>query len=291
MLTIQKKNLVIIIVNYCSSPEIKNFLSSYKSPKKIQTRFVIVDSFYSDYEFKKLYKVVNENSQLDIDLLKSNKNIGYAGGNNKAYNFILKNNIKGNILIINPDIKINSSSIEKLYETLKNKIVIASPRTFNDSNLHLYDTVKLNGFITEYKNILKNGIYETDYSPGSCLMISRFFLENYNFKELFKSEYFMYWEEVDLCLKIRELKFKCVCNNTSFAYRKNNPPTASISQTYFMLKNSFRIKKYYPNNFNKVDHIMYVIRFFLISIKYSYKLKNIKILNSFYKGLIDGFKL
>lgn len=287
----EQRNLIIIIVNYKSFVKVNEFLREYKTPVGIITRFVIVDSFYDLEEQNNIEKIVDKNNHLIINFLKSKENLGYAGGNNKAYDLILKNNWKGNILILNPDVQIDSNSILKLYRSLRDDIAIVTPRTLGLNDVVLYDVISLKGFFSHLKARSIIGLHNTDYAVGCCLMINRTFLEKNNFEKLFKTEYFMYWEEVDFSFRVLDLNYRCVCNNDSFIVREENPPSSMLNQIYFLLRNSFYIKKYYPSKFTTFEHLYYILYYFLVSLKYMIKLRNINILIKYFKGLNDGFKL
>src|SRR5205823_1277795 len=46
---------------------------------------------------------------------------------------------------------------------------------------------------------------ETDFAPACCLGLTANFLETVG---LFDEQFFMYWEDVDLCLRMREKKIR-----------------------------------------------------------------------------------
>lgn len=209
--------LSIIILNYKSSKLVKYQL------KKLTTY-----NFSFDVEII----VADNNSHDNIEtILKefpgvvfvdNKKNIGFCAGNNRAIS-----HSKGDyILILNPDIRIEQSSIEKLYLTLKSNenMGLIGPRLINADgstqetsfafpNIYYplfrrtpFGKTKtgqrwLNKFLL--KNIDRNKNLEVDWLQGACFMIKK---EIFNKIKGYDEKIFMYLDDMDICRRVWEIE-------------------------------------------------------------------------------------
>ncbi len=120
----------IIILNYNSENDTIRFVNEIKEYKNINT-IVIVDNCSENVDKLK----VLENGKVHV--IKSDKNGGYSYGNNKGIKYL---NSLGEhydyIIISNPDVSIEESSIDKVLITLQEneQIAVAVPRMVNAQN-------------------------------------------------------------------------------------------------------------------------------------------------------------
>jgi GT2 family glycosyltransferase len=154
----------------------------------------------------------------EITLVKSAKNLGFAGANNLGY----KSSSGENLLFLNPDTKLVSSAIDAMARNLRAlpDAGIMGCRLLN-SDLSL-QTACVQTFPTIVNQVLDNDylrgrwpnsplwgvgpLYTDDGKPakvevvsGACLMIKR---EAFEKASLFSEDYFMYAEDLDLCYKV-----------------------------------------------------------------------------------------
>ena len=87
---------------------------------------------------------------IEIYLIENKINQGYAGGNNEGIKFLIKNNLAGNILILNPDILISGNTISEMGKALNDDLGIVTVRTLNTKGEILFDSINLNGFSQKY---------------------------------------------------------------------------------------------------------------------------------------------
>lgn len=212
-------DISIIIVNYKSKEKLKNCLLSIKKADMRNINFEVIvvennsgDSIEENYSWMKL--------------IKSDKNLGMGGGNNLGIK-----HAKGKyILISNPDIVFEKDSIFKLYNYLKdnNDVALVGPKLLNPDKSLQYSCARfpkiylpllrrtaIGNFFPNYldKYFLKNESYdkikEVDWLLGACFLVRKdeMFLEE---NKLFDERYFMYFEDVDLCRRIKEEKRKVI---------------------------------------------------------------------------------
>lgn len=214
--------LSIIIVNYNSGKMIKECLSSIsKSFLNLSHEVIIVDNNSKD----KYINFINEDFKKFL-LLKNSKNIGFARAVNQGF-WRAKGEI---ILVLNPDVKINPTSVEKAINFLENnpEVGILLPKLLNVDGTLQYSCRRFYTFpvlifrrsplkklkpISQMidKHLMKDSNHdkamEVDWGLGACMFIRRSAL---NGDKIFDERFFLYFEDVDLCLRMKKKGFKVI---------------------------------------------------------------------------------
>ena len=185
-------DITLIIVCFNSYKLIQKNLSEISKFKTI-----IVDNSKSD-EIRLLVQDVK-----NIKYIKTKKNLGYGKGNNLG----VSESKTPFILILNPDILVESASIEILYKSYFSyeNIGILVPALYDNSNnrrsngsLSYINREKINK-----KNILNNQKAEGNtcyqFAVGCALLIKKEFFDEIGG---FDKDLFMYFEDNDLCDKV-----------------------------------------------------------------------------------------
>lgn len=274
----------IFIINWYCIEDITLVLKSLSNSEFKNFRVIIINNSKSENEeLIDLITIFNE--KIEIHSITSPHNIGYSGGNNLALSFINKNNLAGDILISNSDITFNAKTIGILRSNLKGNVGAISPRIFNSQNKHIVDHIQLKGFQQKF---LKTDlpICDTDYVPGCCFMIKREIVESIG---LFDEKFFMYWEEVDLSLRILNAGYRLICSTEATINRKENSSKTYINSIKLSTRNSFLLKS--KHRLGTTSHILYLCTILMLSFKKSFKMLNIRPIKSFFLGLRDGYSL
>lgn len=217
-------DLSIIIVNYKSKEKTLNCIKSIKESDLDNLRYeiIVVDNASGD-DSKKIITV----KYPEINFIQSAKNLGMGGGNNLG----IKQAIGEFILILNPDTVVRKNAIKILYNYIKNnkRVGIVGPKLLNPDNTLQYSCFRFPKFYTPilrrtfigkfFKKYLNNflmedfdhnSIKEVNWLMGSCLMIDK---KNFNLiGPIFDKRFFMYCEDIDLCYRAREVKYKVIYN-------------------------------------------------------------------------------
>ncbi|HPN54681.1 MAG TPA: glycosyltransferase family 2 protein [Candidatus Moranbacteria bacterium] len=199
-----KTSLSFIVVNYQSRDFLERCLAS-----------IYKQSFACSYE---IIIVNNDNYPLDgfldkpfIKIINNNKNVGFG----RACNLGARSSQNEFLFFLNPDAEILSAKIDTMLNFLKKneKAGLLAPkmlsahdtiepwsagREITPLSIILNNVFKKNGQLSMDPNTL----FEFDWVSGGCFIISKkFFLTCGGFDEKF----FLYFEDVDLCKKIRSL--------------------------------------------------------------------------------------
>ena len=185
-------NLTVVIVTYLTQKKILlECLNSINKEVKIK---IIENS--KNFEFKR--EILNKFSNVEITC--TGKNLGYGNGNN----FGLKLTQTDFALILNPDLVCDNNFFTNLNSILQKN------RDFSIIGCqYMYDSVFMPaGFFNSKKNnIFKKKIQNNEIVPlekvdwvtGCSMLIN---LKQFKNKEIFDRNFFLYFEEFDLCKSI-----------------------------------------------------------------------------------------
>ena len=172
-------NLTVVITTFKSNEKIKNCLRTIDNKCKV---LVIENS--KDSQFKESIEEEFKN----VECILSGANLGYG----KANNIGLKKVKTKYALILNPDTRLDSLAIENFFTTA-NKIpdfAIMAPYIQEEKNKN-------------DQNYLKNvSTLEVENVKGFAMFLN---LSNFEDENFFDENFFFYFEEIDLC---RRLKMK-----------------------------------------------------------------------------------
>lgn len=206
----KQKELSIIIVNYNGESYLEDCINSiYKYCSSIDFEIVIIDNRSTDNSVALLKKQYPE-----INLIESNDNLGFAGGNNLA----AKQTCGENILLLNNDTILVQDISNALEELKKEKVGVVSVKMLDKDRLYRKSVGKfptIFSLILFSKLHLKNNGFETgdfdeikfevDWVEGSFLLTKK---EDFIKVGGLSEDYFMYVEDVDFCKKIALLDKK-----------------------------------------------------------------------------------
>ena len=269
------KNLTIVIVLYNASNIIFKCLE-YLANFDI----MVVDNGKNEHLLIDLKKYKNIKK-----IITKNKNLGFGGGVNFAFDYITTDYF----LVLNPDIIIREDSINELLKiSIENKnCAISAPFIFTDRDGYGIFPEKgkniprepIHKKSCELLNVLKpSGDMCVNVAKGCALLINSKHFKNVG---MFSSEYFLFWEEVDLCRKISNHKLSVIVSSKAVAAHnagtsgKNNFMVFLI-RTFYSEKSPlyyFKVNKRSKNIYFKM--LKYLFRsisyFLMLNFKKSFK--------------------
>ncbi len=185
-----------------------------------------------------------------VKFIRSEKNLGFAGGNNLAVQ-----HAQGDLLFfINNDAEITEGCLETLVALFeeKPKLGIASPLLlyFNESKNAKADLIQYAGTTFVHPLTARNktiGEKELDkgqfaqavpsaYAHGAAMMIKREVVEKVG---VMFEDFFLYYEELDWCARIRKAGFEIYVEPRARVYHKESATVGSLStlKTYYLNRN------------------------------------------------------
>jgi GT2 family glycosyltransferase len=283
---IKKTN--IFLLNWNSSLDIEQSLENINKSLYKHYRIILIDNDSQANDKINLMQIYNKyKNDCDIHVVLNNKNYGYAGGNNQGYEYIQENQFDGNILILNPDVVIYNNTLKEMENALIDDVGAVMTRTLSSDNSLMYDYIKLNGFKQKWLTTTQN-IIETDYVAGSCMLLKREVIDNIG---LFDENFFMYWEEVDLSFRIKDVGFRLVSTTKTNITRQENSPERNINAVYYYIKNAFYIQSKYKY-VRSIDFILFLFKAFAFQVIYGIKYGSLfRRINKFFNAIVIGVKI
>jgi hypothetical protein len=247
-----------IIVNYGRASDTLSCVQSLRLDAP-HVRTIVVDNASPEADVEKLQAGLPE----DATLLRSDQNLGYAGGNNLGIRLAMRDD-PGAILILNNDILVQPGCVAALTDALArhHEWGVVGPLS-----LMADEPSKVDFFAAEVDlphvaikahgrdgvlAALTQGEHETDYVTGSAMLVRHGALEAAGY---FDERFFLVWEDVDLCLRIRQSGFRCgvttsarVLHARSMSFGGDGTPL----HRYYFVRNSFLIVRKHLSGAKKV---------------------------------------
>lgn len=210
--------------------------------------------------------------EAEVSFCYSDKNLGFGAG----HNFLAKQAESKYILILNADLKfVEKQIIQRLYSYFEkeknNRVVVVGPKLINEKGVQKWDHGELYGFwawLAEktgnsyWKNTDK--ISQVAWVSGAVFLISR---KAFNEIGRFDENFFLYGEEVDLCLRLRQRGYKIIYNPLIKIFHYGS--VVASKDKFIIASEKYFIKKH----FSQKGKIQYAIVLFLGKIKHKFLYK------------------
>lgn len=264
---VSNKKVGLVVLNYNNYEDVIEYIKKIYNYSIIDY-IVIVDNCSTDESICKLKKIISDK----IFLIISERNGGYGYGNNQGINFLIDNFECDYILITNPDVQYDESTVIKCMKFLnsheKEKYAIVAPLMLNlegslgetaweipkAKNYYLGSLAIFGCFWkTETFNLLD--YKDEDYIPCDCVAGSMLMVNTKYFVELgmYDENIFLFCEETTIGIKAKKKGFK----------------TAVIPNSYFIHAHSTSINKSIKNKITRLK-ILWNSRIYVLQQYYGY---------------------
>ena len=282
-------NLTIVIVTYRTDEKILTDCLNSIDP---QINILIVENSKNNKFKEKL-----ENKYPNLNVVLSGRNLGYGAGNN----FGLTRVKTKFALILNPDVALEQNFIKELDKYLDQQI------NFHIMGVNYRNETqwKSSGFFSEFDKKIKlkheeksnhDSLEVVDWIVGYTMLIN---LEKFESRKLFDENIFLYFEDFDLCRRIKSIEGKIYSSKDLLA--KHLGKKGSTDQDYnlefeilrnwhWMWSTFYYHKKYYGHlyavykNYGKLFRSIFNL--FLYTILFN--TKNRKIYSARVSGLLNA---
>jgi GT2 family glycosyltransferase len=253
----QDPRLSVIVLNHNGIRFVERCISSIIATNYPCMEVIVVDNASVDGSYELLVSLTADRS--NVRLIRTDRNLGYAGGNNMGYSLA-----SGEILLfLNVDTVVSPDSLRELVAVFKsaNTIAVVQPRLLSlsrngklDSDGGYLDRMGYVYTLGDWYGVKPTSIGpEPFYAEGAALAIRREILEKVLLEGApFDEDYFAYYEDSDLCWRVRLMGFGVVCAPTSIVYHYRSYVTHKMDSTavYHFTKNhiSTLLKNYGARN-------------------------------------------
>lgn len=254
---IKQPKVYIIILNYNNYFDTLECIESVLKLNYTQKKIIVIDNDSPNQSGKYIEKWLEEKKYTQIIFIKSNKNLGYAGGNNIGIKQALQDRQMKYVWILNNDTIVDEYALEALIKKANESPNIGA---CGSKLIYDWDRTKIQGYGGTYNKWLavvgtiknEEQIKNMDYVIGASMLIKREVLENIG---LLGEDYFLFFEELDYAQRMKG-KYTWACATDSIVYHKegasigakaSEPKKTSYISDYYTIRNRILItKKYFP---------------------------------------------
>lgn len=249
-----QKKVSIIIVNWNGSSHLKKCFPTLSKVSYPNLEIIIVDNASNDDSISAIKDFTRMMSPkgIKVRLVRNNKNLGFAGGNNSALPYVTGEYV----VLLNNDTQVTKNFIKELVNAIeKNPTVdcvqskilsMDYPDKLDSVGAYLTNT----GFLYHYGYFQKNKLsYDTTKdlytAKGASMMVRRKVIDKLG---LFDKDFFAYFEESDFCHRIWLSGGRVLYAPKSVVYHKVGGTSNSMNNAFIQF-HSFknRINSYIKN--------------------------------------------
>ena len=171
----------------------------------------------------------------NVSVILSGKNLGYGGGNNLG----IKNSKTNFVFISNPDVIYEKNFFLEIDSYIENKIDFTIMGvSYRDDEYLPYGSFnnKKNKALKEL-SYNENGLKEVDWITGCSVLINK---NKFNLSYFFDDNIFLYFEEIDICRRVKMSGGKVLTSSKLFAKHLGHKGSAATDPDYFIESEMFR---------------------------------------------------
>lgn len=263
----------IIVLNYNDSKNTINFVNSILN-YDVLDKIIVVDNLSTkENELEKIKKLECGK----VDVISSDKNGGYAYGNNFGLRYLdekYQNEFKY-VIISNPDVSVEEKSIATVINKMEQdeKIALASPRMFFISGPARRAAWKKRTFLIDVANstrlmqlilfpLFKKGEYSKKEYSNDVLNVQNiagsFFIANHEiFKSInyFDENTFLFYEEDIISEKLKEKGYKILLFNNIHFMHYESKSIGKVMNLFKKIDILFDSRIYFHKTYNHVGII------------------------------------
>ena len=289
------KKVFIILLNWNNWHETQECLKSLEKVDYDNFEIIIVDNGSQGEEHE---KIESAHTIYNIQYTIYNKdNEGFAGGNNVGIKYALEHGADY-VFLLNNDATVAPdflAELVKIGESDKSFGILGSRIYKYSSDDVVFDGGKINKWLTkgEHRKYQVSSIkYQAvDYITGAAFFIKKEVIEKIG---LMREEYFLYYEDVDWCIRARKEGYKCVLVPASHIWHKVSATNkeGSPSYIYYHTRNALMLAKFNGNIAQKVAAyilglwilLKQIIKYFLLPSKRVWARAMTRGVTDFYRG-------
>jgi hypothetical protein len=230
----------IIIVNYNGSKWLRKCFDSILSQSYINFEIVFVDNNSND---NSLNFIENNYDDDRIKIIKSDKNLGFAGGNNLG---IEKSN-GDYTLLLNNDTWIDVDFLKNIYKFYTESdfdLVAPYEKDYNNEKKFGYYSTKID-FLGHTIYLKRKNLFNDFYLSGVCLLFSK---KIYQDTKGLDGNFFMYFEEIDWFWRLNLMKKNFCYLDNLFVYHAGAGSTGGgIKYLSFLWRNQNELQMLLKN--------------------------------------------
>jgi len=256
--SINNINIRVCILNWNGGKTLHKCIDSLLNNTTQEFKITVIDNASSDNSLNDI--------KSNVEIVRLDKNYGYSKGYNLGIEKLGKDDEY--IVLLNYDTVVASDFISSLLKQIKinGKNYIYGVKILYENNKKLIwyagGKVDLSKGIISHIGLREssenyNSSKKTDYVTGCCLVIHK---ENYQKLNGFDTIFFMYNEDVDFCIRAKDIGLECLYLPNPLVYHNVSLSTGgnySIKKILLKSKSSYVLfRKYY--SFSKTLFLLFI---------------------------------
>ncbi len=275
-------HLSVVLVHFNSDKETTDCLKSLSaiSSRGFKYNVVVVDN-----GSKVPYHLHHSFEDQPFEVVRSESNLGFTGGNNLGIQFALQKYLSDYVVLLNSDTTVDSEFLTQLYLFAKKnprsglispKILFYPGREYHAASYKSTQkgtVLWYGGGSLDWPNLvayhrgvdeIDRGHFDTqtesDFATGCCVIIRREVLEKIG---LLDERFFLYLEDVDLSVRAKQMGYEIGFCATSVVWHKNAGSTGGAGsplQTYYQTRNRLLFGLKHGTLRQQLATVMFLIR-------------------------------
>lgn len=289
------ENFRVVIPTYNRVNDLLECLESLAGAQIPPAQIIVVDNHSED---DTLIKVQEKFPLVKLIALDDNygatgaSNIGFTEALNKGAAYVLR---LDSDTIVAPDFLpplLNAAEKSPDIGVLSPKMYYFDPDDeiwFAGADAHPWHFGTINDHRHEKDNPVNNQFREMDYAWGAAMLIKRQVLEQ---TQGFDTSFFIYYEEVDFCIRVKTLGYKLVLVPESHIWHKVGSASHTALSAYHWNRSKMLLyRKHARNPFHRFSLILFAFGYALFSPLFKGQTGNRGPFGSALQGLWDGLKI
>lgn len=253
-----------IVLNWNGGERLFRCIGSLLDIRSPKLNIVVADNGSVDGTIDR----INSRSNSRLHLIKNGSNIGFGAGNNPAIDYALHSGAEY-VWLVNYDCVVTENSLRNLLSRINDcKAIGIVGSSILDMENHKVVLALGGGWVDKIFGLgghtVRDGLFSRiDYVTGASMLLSRNCLECIG---KFDEQFFMYWEDVDLCERARAQGFKIAVALDSIVYHEESSSlsdSALRKESLMAASSSLYFRKHAP-----VPALPIILRSLRISVKH-----------------------
>ncbi len=279
------EHVTTIIVNYNTPKETELAIRSAVEAKAdgFKHQVIVVDN-----GSKELFKLAADLKKIGVELIRSESNLGFTGGNNLGMSHAVKKYQTDYFFLLNSDAEVEKNGVQALYEAVKDdpKAGIAVSKIYFTPGLEFHrksysrsekgkvlwyagGSIDWDNLVAYHRGVdeIDRGQFDhqttCDFATGCALFVKRVVTEHIG---ILDKKFFLYSEDVDFSLKAIRAGYKIIFVPESIVWHMNGGSVAggagSKLQQYYQTRNRILISMRYGSWRNKLTALRFAVNTF-----------------------------
>jgi GT2 family glycosyltransferase len=230
-----------VVTNWNRPGDTARCVESLKASAYPSTRILVVDNGSESDNYRELLRTV-----VGAEIIRSETNLGFGMGSNLGIRYALDRDASY-VLLVNNDTFVDAGMIGSLVEAMRGdpSIGVAGPIIYYS---HEPDRVWFAGYRIRGKlYVVRRGLHlkrpfepveDVDFVSGCGMLVRRETMERVG---MFSPEYFMYYEDLDLCVRVKKAGWRIVCATSArmwHAVSASSGGAESPMKEYYQVRSS-----------------------------------------------------